>query len=813
VASNHPAMDPIDAGQFLRGSGLNKKNKPMQIEKMVRRSRNSLLEQQRALASLTRSEIFSAEDALEAIRLLTRTTAMELNVERIGVWRFTEDRSAIECLDLYEHSRQSHSSGMMLWQKDFPNYFKGLETEEAIVANDARHHPFTAEFSDVYLRPFEISSMLDVPIHVFGRVEGVLCCEHTGDPFCWSAEERFFAIAVGNLVALVIEQNERRRAEALLRSQRDMLELIANGAPLEHTLAALAKTIEQQDDKLLCSVLLLDKDGIHLRHAAAPSMPDEYIRQIDGIAIGPSAGSCGTAAFHRQMVIASDIRTDPRWTSYRDLAERFGLRACWSTPIFDVRQNVIGTFAVYYREPRYPSDKHARLIESAIHTAAIAIERSRVEDRIQRLAFFDALTGLPNRALLMDRAAQALALSARDKKETALLFLDLDRFKTVNDSLGHHVGDGLLRSIAGRLRGCLRDTDTVSRLGGDEFVVLLPETGSETAAQAAERILSVVAQPYVIEDYRLSITPSIGISVFPHDGTDVESLVKHADTAMYHAKERGRNTYQFFTSDMNFAVLERLTIESGLREALENGAFLLEYQPQYDIETRDLVGLEALIRWQHSEWGRVEPKRFIPIAEDSGLIVAIGEWVLREACRQNVYLQSLGFAKVPVAVNIASPQFIQRFEDLVERVLEESGMEPQYLELELTEGIVMQGEGSIQKRLRRLKDMGVKLAIDDFGTGYSSLSYLKRFPIDKLKIDQSFVRDIIDDQDDLAITRAVISLGHSLRLKVIAEGVETEQQLAFLREEGCDQAQGFYFSPPLSVKALGDWFFREWKKV
>ncbi|WP_133717292.1 MULTISPECIES: sensor domain-containing phosphodiesterase [Methylocaldum] len=785
----------------------------MQSEERLRRNRNSLLEQQRALASLTRSEIFSAEDALEAIRLLTRTTATELDIERISVWRFTEDRLAIECMDLYERSRQRHSSGMTLRQEDFPSYFKGLETEEAIVANDACHHPSTAEFSAVYLRPLRISSMLDVPIHVFGRVEGVLCCEHTGETLSWSAEERFFAIAVANLAALVIEQNERKRTEALLRGQRDMLEMIANGAPLEHTLAALARTIEQQDDKILCSVLLLDKDGVHLRHGAAPSIPDDYNRQIDGIAIGPSVGSCGTAAFHRQTVITSDIRTDPRWAAFRDLAEQYGLRACWSTPIFDARQNVIGTFAVYYREPQRPSDKHARLVETAIHTAAIAIERSRVEDRIQRLAFYDALTGLPNRALLMDRAAQALALSARDKKETALLFLDLDRFKTVNDSLGHHVGDGLLRSIAGRLRGCLRDTDTVSRLGGDEFVVLLPETGGDSAAQTAERILSVVAQPYVIEDYRLSITPSIGISMYPQDGGDVESLVKHADTAMYHAKEKGRNTYQFFTESMNSAVLERLTIESGLRQALERDEFLLEYQPQYDIETHGLVGLEALIRWQHPEWGRVPPGRFIPIAEESGLIVPIGEWVIREACRQNVYLQSLGFAKVPVAVNIASPQFVQRFEDLVARVLGETGMEPEYLELELTEGIVMQGEGSIQKRLHKLKDMGVKLAIDDFGTGYSSLSYLKRFPIDKLKIDQSFVRDIIDDQDDLAITRAVISLGHSLRLTVIAEGVETEQQLAFLRDEGCDQAQGFFFSRPLSVKALGDWFFESSTKA
>ncbi|HYE34207.1 sensor domain-containing phosphodiesterase [Methylocaldum sp.] len=790
-----------------------KADNQLQTEGWPRRSRNSLLEQQRALASLTRSEIFSAEDALGAIRLLTRTTATELEIERVSVWRFTEDRSAIACMDLYELSQQRHSAGMTLRQEDFPSYFEGLEAGEAIVADDAHSHPFTADFSETYLRPFGIASMLDVPIHVFGHLEGVLCCEQTGAALSWSAEERFFAIAVANLAALVIEQNERKRAEALLRGQRDVLELIANGAPLERTLATLARTIEQQDDKILCSVLLLDKDGIHLRHGAAPSLPDDYSRQIDGIAIGPSVGSCGTAVFNRQTVIVSDIRTDPRWTAFRDLAEQYGLRACWSTPIFDSRQRVIGTFAIYYREPHPPIDKHSRLIEMAIHTAAIAIERSRVEDRIQRLAFYDALTGLPNRALFKDRAAQALALSARDKQETALLFLDLDRFKTVNDSLGHHVGDRLLQGIAGRLRSCLRDTDTVSRLGGDEFVVLLPETGTDTAAQTAERILGVVAQPYVIEDYRLIITPSIGISLYPQDGSDVETLVKHADTAMYHAKEQGRNTYQFFTGEMNSTVLERLTIESGLRQALERGEFLLEYQPQYDVRTHQLVGVEALIRWQHPEWGRVAPGRFIPIAEDSGLIVPIGEWVIREACRQNMYLQSLGFPKVPVAVNIASPQFLHRFEELVERILAETGMEPHYLELELTEGIVMQGEGSIQRRLHKLKELGVKLAIDDFGTGYSSLSYLKRFPIDKLKIDQSFVRDIIDDQDDLAITRAVISLGHSLRLTVIAEGVETEQQLAFLREEGCDQAQGFFFSRPLSAKALAELFLQSLEKT
>jgi diguanylate cyclase (GGDEF)-like protein/PAS domain S-box-containing protein len=427
-------------------------------------------------------------------------------------------------------------------------------------------------------------------------------------------------------------------------------------------------------------------------------------------------------------------------------------------------------------------------------------ERKEREERVRHLAHHDALTDLPNRALLNDRIAQAVSLAERNRTQAAVMFLDLDRFKTVNDSLGHSVGDKLLREVSSRLKSCMRASDTVSRLGGDEFVILMPNvTDPEDVAVTAQKVLDAVARPYNIDDHELVSTPSVGISVYPGDGADVDTLLRNADAAMYHAKETGRNNYQFFTQDMNARALERLSLERSLRRALVRDELRLHYQPQYNIADGRMVGMEALIRWQHPEHGLVLPEQFIQFAEESGLILPIGDWVLKEACRQNRAWQDAGLPRLGVSVNISALQFHQPdFVDTVHRALTGTGLEARHLQLEVTESIIMNDIERVNESLERLKDMGLELTIDDFGTGYSSLSYLKRFPIDRLKIDKSFVQDVTTDSDDEAIIGAIIALTRKLGLRTIAEGVETREQLEFLRDQGCDEVQGFLLSKPLA---------------
>lgn len=423
------------------------------------------------------------------------------------------------------------------------------------------------------------------------------------------------------------------------------------------------------------------------------------------------------------------------------------------------------------------------------------------------MAHYDALTKLPNRTLFGDRIQQALAAARRSGKNVALLFLDLDRFKSINDSLGHLSGDLLLQSVANRLKSCVREMDTVCRQGGDEFMVLLTEIDrAEDAAHIATKIVSAMSEAHLVEGNRLIVTFSIGISIYPDDAVDSPLMIKNADAAMYHAKEKGRNNFQFFTPDMNAEASQRLELESDLRRAVQQWEFVLHYQPQTDNRSGKIVGMEALIRWQHPDKGLISPARFIPIAEECGLINSIGEWVLKTACMQNKKWQDEELLKVPVAVNISALQFHQKhFKETVAQVLRESCLEPGYLELEITEGVTVKDMDTTVHLLNELKLMGVLISIDDFGTGYSSLSYLKRFPIDKLKVDQSFVRDLSTDADDAAIVQTIISMGHGLRLKVIAEGVETAEQLAFLKERGCDEIQGYYFSKPLTAEDFGEY--------
>jgi len=444
--------------------------------------------------------------------------------------------------------------------------------------------------------------------------------------------------------------------------------------------------------------------------------------------------------------------------------------------------------------------------ELLVRAMQYSIERKRYQEQLEHQANYDALTGLPNRNLLLDRLKQAVS-SQRQLRSIAVVFIDLDHFKFINDSLGHNAGDVLLQNMAERLRSAVRDGDTVARMGGDEFILVLDDQHNEDVVfRAMQRIVAKVNEPMTLDGRELFVTCSAGISLHPQDGTDVETLLKNADAAMYRAKENGRNNFQFYMAEMNTLVNERLTLEASLRGALERNELLLHYQPKLDLKTGRIVGVEALVRWQHPEWGLIYPDRFIPLAEETGLIVQIGEWVLRTACAQNRAWQDAGLSPVVMSVNLSPRQFRQdALFKSVARILSETGLRPEHLEMEITESMVMHNAEASIAILKGLKEIGVHLSVDDFGTGYSSLAYLKNLPIEILKIDRSFVHDIngTKGKSDGLLAQAIISLGHSLKLKVIAEGVEEESQLEFLKAHHCDEAQGFLFSRAVSPEACG----------
>ncbi|MBF0519812.1 MAG: EAL domain-containing protein [Nitrospirae bacterium] len=441
-------------------------------------------------------------------------------------------------------------------------------------------------------------------------------------------------------------------------------------------------------------------------------------------------------------------------------------------------------------------------VEYVVLTGLDITERKIAEQRLQYLAHFDSLTDLPNRTLFYDRLSHTLGHSRRYNQMFALLFIDLDGFKHVNDTLGHDMGDLLLKQTAKKLPNCVRDTDTVAHVGGDEFVVILPFIKKvQDAALVAEKIIETLSEPFLLDGHECFVGASIGISVYPSDGDDIDTLLKNSDIAMYQAKERGRSNYQFFNTEMNSRALRRLKLENNLRKALERNEFVLYYQPKINLSTGKVCAAEALIRWLNPKHGIISPVEFIPLAEETGLIIPIGEWVLRTACKESIEWQRAGYPPIVIAVNLSVKQF--RSENLIktiEDILDETQLRPELLELELTESIVMEDAEKAIKVLRNVRDKGIHVAIDDFGMGYSSLSYLKRFPICRLKIDRSFVRDITTDPDDEAISTAIIAMSHSLKLDVTAEGVETYEQLEFLRALKCDEAQGYLFSQPLPAK-------------
>ncbi len=438
-----------------------------------------------------------------------------------------------------------------------------------------------------------------------------------------------------------------------------------------------------------------------------------------------------------------------------------------------------------------------------------AIERKKIEKGLQYLAQYDSLTGLANRTLFRDRLNRAMIRADRNKKIAALIFIDLDRFKNINDSMGHDVGDQLLIEIANRLRECTREGDTIARLGGDEFTIILEDISQiSDASLVANKILDSMLQPVIINGLEIFVTPSMGITLYPLDDSSAKDLLRNADAAMYKAKEDGRNCYRFYTSDMNKDLEERIVLENYLRHAIENKEFQLHYQPKFNIQTLELIGAEALLRWDCPKQGMVSPAVFIPIAEETGLIHSITEWVVNEACMQNSKWQLKGYKPIRMAINLSPKQF--KRPDIARTIFNKivfADLSPKYIELEITESALMEDVNKSNEILKELKKWGIEISIDDFGTGYSSLSYLKKFPIDTLKIDRSFVRDILDDKDDAAIVSAIIAMANSLRLNVIAEGVETGEQLNFLAAEGCNEVQGYFLGKPIPAHEFEQTFF------
>jgi diguanylate cyclase (GGDEF)-like protein/PAS domain S-box-containing protein len=610
--------------------------------------------------------------------------------------------------------------------------------------------------------------------------------------------------AVGGVVFNCRDVTERKRAESLLAGQAHALDLIARDAPLAETLTALAKVIEAEAAGARCAILLLDESSETLTVAAAPSLVDVGLHEADGLVVGPESGSSGTAVHRREPVIVADVAGDPLWRESRSIALARGIRAAWSVPIIAADgDRVLGTLTVYFDESRRPGPAEVRLLELAAHLADIAIERSQAQARLAHQAAHDALTGLPNRVFFLDRAAVALARTQRSRSSVAVLFLDLDRFKFINDSLGHDAGDRLLFSLARRLQEVIRPGDTVARFGGDEFTILCENIADEAhALSIAERVGQVVTAPFALGEAEVFVTMSIGIALASGSRTRPEALVENADAAMYRAKARGGNRREVFDQAMRARAKRRLAMHSSLHRAVERGEFRVLYQPIVRLVSGQLVGAEALVRWEHPDRGLIAPDEFIALAEETGLIVPIGNHVLREACRQAERWRADG-QPLEIKVNLSARQFGHpALVGQVAEILADTAIDPAAVYLEITETVLMEDVESTSASLRELKHLGVSLTVDDFGTGYSSLTYLKRFPVDELKVDRAFVAGLLNDPEDSAIVAAVINLAHTLGLAAVAEGVENAEQVAKLRELGCDIGQGYHFGRPQPAEAL-----------
>jgi diguanylate cyclase (GGDEF)-like protein/PAS domain S-box-containing protein len=613
--------------------------------------------------------------------------------------------------------------------------------------------------------------------------------------------DRAFLDADGRVVefqSVGRDATERRRATMLTAQQAEILEQVARGVPLEQTLGSIARVFEQHFPGHLGVVWLFDAERYSLRLGTTPTFAFDFDRVYES---DPGTGPAVEAIAQRAPVIVADIATAAP-SVWRDAVAAHDMRACWATPIFaSDGQRVLGVLDVYARQTGEPSTEHQQIASLLTHLAAIAIERKEFEDRLAHHSLHDPLTALPNRTLFLDRLAQAIARCRRTHTQVAVLFFDLDRFKVVNDSLGHDAGDELLVAMARRLETVIRPGDTVARFGGDEFTVLCEDLGGDDvrnpAVEIAERLAAAINAPFVLQNNETFLSASIGIALASSGEERPEELLRDADAAMYHAKELGRGRVEVFDDQLRARALARHATETALHQALQRGEFCLFFQPVVSLTEGRCVGAEALVRWQHPTRGLVGPNDFIPLAEETGLVVELGAWVLEEAAGHSARWQLENDEPFTVSVNLSARQLAQP--DLVERVsaaLQRAGAAPQNICLEITESVLMDDAEATIGAIERLRELGVCLSIDDFGTGYSSLGYLKRFPVSIVKVDRSFVDGLGTDAGDTAIVSAVIGLAHALGMRAVAEGVESAEQLAELVTLGCDEAQGYFFAPP-----------------
>ena len=602
------------------------------------------------------------------------------------------------------------------------------------------------------------------------------------------------------LVGTHVDITERKLAEVFDNKNAEILEMIAIGRSASDIYDAIALLYEARNPGMRCSMLELEHNK--LLHGGAPSLPKAYCDAVNGLENGPNVGSCGTSTYTGQRVLVENIETDPKWEKIKQYALPHGMRCCWSEPIKNSSGKVLGAFGMYYNHPALPNTAELHDLISAARLAGIVMERDQAQKRIQILAYTDELTGLANRAAFSQHLAEITKTSARHNRRFGLLYIDLDNFKTVNDSLGHAAGDLLLKTIAKRLVNTCREIDFIARLGGDEFCILIEEVDDDYAANVARRCLDAIAQP--IEMYSRKLTPacSIGIAYYPDDGKDLSELLKAGDTSLYTAKENGKNQYAFYKAELTQQAEYRFHVEQNLREAIEKQQLSLVYQPQIEVNTGEIFSFEALSRWHHPELGQIPPIDFIATAEKIGMIKPLTEWVLRTACGQLIAWKKEGFHSLRMAVNISPSLFLDKeFASLIKRIIEDVGIAPSELELEVTESVVQTDPRNLSI-FQDLKDLGVLLAIDDFGKGYSSFASLKHLKVDCLKIDKYFVDDMLVDNQALTLISSMIEMGHKLGYGIIAEGVEKPEQLNMLRNLGCEKVQGYLFSTPANTDTI-----------
>ena len=729
-----------------------------------------LRQQNKLLVDTAKSKHLASGELETALREIAAIAAQGLKVARSSIWLYSEDREKLTCASLYTHKGSSHGDGLELSATDYPAYFEALRNKRTIAADDALTHPNTSEFSEDYLKPLGITSMLDAAIRVGGRTVGVLCNEHIGPARSWSQEERNFAASMADFVSLAMETRERKKAQSALSESEAKFRVLSETT--DSVIVVFRERFLYINPKLL-------KISGYSQEEIFAMPPSQMVHAEDKAIIEQviSQYLSGSTKTMRSEIRILDRNGNTHWMFMTANGIQFDGQPAVLATAFDIT------------------------------------ERKAMEDQLRHQAYHDKLTGLPNRALFISHLEQALARAKKRATLFAVLFIDLDRFKIINDSLGHMVGDKLLVEIAQRLRSNLQAADTVTRLGGDEFTVLLQDLRSmDNAVHIADRLQKLISEPIFIGEHEIITTASIGIALNNGDYQHADHILRDADIAMYRAKNNGKACYEIFDAEMHARALRLLKMESDLRHAIERGEFELYYQPIVAMPTGWVTGFEALIRWNHPEQGLVSPFEFIPLAEETGMINEIGAWVLTDACKRIRDWQDKldGEDVPPININVSSKQLAHgNLASHVIDVLQRMGIDGSRIKLELTETAVMENPSLASAMITQLRQHQVRIAIDDFGTGYSSLSYLHKFPIDTLKVDRSFVNNIGENGENAEIVNTIVMLAHSLGLDVVAEGIETEQQHQHLQAIGCDYAQGYLFARPMPAQEALQRLLRE----